>query len=181
MCPSNESNWLWAIGKLPGFAYFIFHTYKKGLFQKRIEMYFLLCFITFRSGVGSSGSMQTLYYCEVTDADKVNGGGGIDDEIIEVFELTLDECREMLKQGSTNNAPPSCLFGISWFLANKLTKWSNQIKVESNEEGSKQQKYPHSKYVFQCDKHKHLHTSHTQLRLNKIEYQMYWESVLLLT
>lgn len=130
MCPSNESNWLWAIGKSPGFAYFIFHTYKKGLFQKRIEMYFLLCFITFRSGVGSSGSMQTLYYCEVTDADKVNGGGGIDDEIIEVFELTLDECREMLKQGSTNNAPPSCLFGISWFLANKLTKWSNQSQIQ---------------------------------------------------
>lgn len=78
--------------------------------------------MSYRSGVGSNGSMQTLYYCEVTDADKVNSGGGIDDEIIEVFELTLDECREMLKQGSTNNAPPSCLFGISWFLANKEAK-----------------------------------------------------------
>lgn len=66
--------------------------------------------------------MQTLYYCEVTDADKMNSGGGVDDEIIEVFELTLDECREWLKQGTTNNAPPSCLFGISWFLANKSTE-----------------------------------------------------------
>lgn len=78
--------------------------------------------VCFRSGVGTNGSMQTLYYCEVTDADKVNSGGGIDDEIIEVFELTIDECREMLKQGTTNNAPPSCLFGISWFLANKHTE-----------------------------------------------------------
>lgn len=75
-----------------------------------------------RAGVGTNGSMQTLYYCEVTDDDKVTSGGGIDDEIIEVFELTFDECREMLKQGSTNNAPPSCLFGISWFLANKAPK-----------------------------------------------------------
>lgn len=65
--------------------------------------------------------MQTLYYCEVTDDDKVNSGGGIDDEIIEVFELTYDECREMLKQGSINNAPPSCLFGLSWFLAHKAS------------------------------------------------------------
>lgn len=66
--------------------------------------------------------MQTLYYCEVTDADKVNSGGGVEDEIIDVFELTIDECRDILKQGAFNNAPPSCLFGISWFLANKLPK-----------------------------------------------------------
>lgn len=73
-----------------------------------------------RAGVGTSGSMQQLYYCEVTDADKESSGGGIDDEIIEVVEISIAECREMLQQGKTNNAPPSCLLGLSWFLANKL-------------------------------------------------------------
>ncbi|XP_055316867.1 uridine diphosphate glucose pyrophosphatase NUDT14-like [Sitodiplosis mosellana] len=75
--------------------------------------------MTYRAGVGTDGSTQTLYYCEVTDDDKAAEGGGVDDEIIDVFELTMDECHEMLKQGAINNAPPSCLFGISWFLTNK--------------------------------------------------------------
>lgn len=68
-----------------------------------------MCFS--RAGVGTNGSMQTLYYCEVTDADKATSGGGIDDEIIDVVELTIDECRDLLKQGTENNAPPSCLLG----------------------------------------------------------------------
>lgn len=82
-----------------------------------------MCYLLFlRSGVGTSGAEQTLYYCEVTDSDKANNGGGVDDEIIDVVEFTLDECRDMLKQGANNNAPPSCLFGISWFFANKAPK-----------------------------------------------------------
>lgn len=76
----------------------------------------------FRSGVGTNGSLQTLYYCEVTDADKETIGGGVDDEIIDVVELTIDECRQMVAQGAVNNAPPSCLLGICWFLANKVPK-----------------------------------------------------------
>lgn len=76
--------------------------------------------LVFRSGVGTNGSIQTLYYCEVTDSDKITSGGGVDDEIIDVVELTLNECREMVKQGAVNNAPPSCLLGICWFLANKV-------------------------------------------------------------
>ncbi|KAG4072800.1 hypothetical protein HA402_009623 [Bradysia odoriphaga] len=77
---------------------------------------------TYRAGIGTEGCVQTLYYCEVSDSDKVTGGGGIDDEIIDVVELTIDTVRDMLKTGAVNNAPPSCLFGLSWFLANKLPK-----------------------------------------------------------
>ncbi|XP_030370311.1 uridine diphosphate glucose pyrophosphatase NUDT14-like [Scaptodrosophila lebanonensis] len=75
--------------------------------------------MVYRSGVGSSGAKQAMYYCEVTDADKVNSGGGVDDEIIEVVELSLDEVRAMVRQGAVNNSPPSCLMGLMWFLANK--------------------------------------------------------------
>lgn len=67
-----------------------------------------------------SGSFQTLYYCEVTDDDKVKGGGGgVEDEIIEVVEYTMDEARALVAQGSRVNGPPSFLFGVLWFLCNK--------------------------------------------------------------
>lgn len=79
--------------------------------------------IRFRAGVGTSGSLQVLFYCEVTDADKVEGaGGGVDEELIDVHELTLDEARDMLKQGTEHTSPPAFLFGILWFLTNKAPK-----------------------------------------------------------
>lgn len=77
--------------------------------------------MTYRAGVGTNGSFQTLYYCEVTDADKANNGGGVEDEIIDVVEYTLDEARELVKKGSNNNSPPSFLLGVLWFLVNKAT------------------------------------------------------------
>lgn len=69
--------------------------------------------------MGTNGSLQTMYYCEVTDDDKVTTGGGVDDEIIDVIELSLDEASAMVAQGANNNAPPSCLLGILWFLNNR--------------------------------------------------------------
>lgn len=72
-----------------------------------------------RAGVGTNGSLQTMYYCEVTDDDKATVGGGVDDEIIDVIEMSLDEARTMVTQGAENNAPPSCLLGILWFLNNR--------------------------------------------------------------
>lgn len=79
--------------------------------------------IRYRSGVGTTGSLQVLFYCEVTDADKVKGaGGGVEDELIDVVELTLDEARDMLKQGTELTSPPAFLFGILWFLTNKAPK-----------------------------------------------------------
>lgn len=78
-----------------------------------------------RSGVGTNGSLQTMYYCEVTDDDKISTGGGVGDEIIDVVELTLDETRAMVTQGANNNCPPSCLLGICWFFANKAIQIPN--------------------------------------------------------
>ncbi|KAG5670229.1 hypothetical protein PVAND_000506 [Polypedilum vanderplanki] len=80
----------------------------------------------YRSGVGTTGSLQILYYVEVTDDDKINGaGGGIEDEIIEVVEMSIDEAKEMMKQGSEHTSPPAFLFGILWFLTNKAPKFQN--------------------------------------------------------
>lgn len=74
-------------------------------------------------GVGTTGSLQVMYYCEVTDADKIKGaGGGVDDELIDVEELTIEEAKNMLKQGSEHTSPPAFLFGVQWFLSNKAPK-----------------------------------------------------------
>ncbi|XP_036323934.1 uridine diphosphate glucose pyrophosphatase NUDT14-like [Rhagoletis pomonella] len=79
--------------------------------------------MTYRSGVGSSGAAQVMYYCEVTDNDRATKGGGVDDEMIEVVEYTVEEAKQLVQQGSKINSPPSCLLGVTWFLMNKAPKF----------------------------------------------------------
>lgn len=74
---------------------------------------------SYRSGVGTTGSVQTSYYCEVTDEMKVNQGGGVDDEIIEVIEMSIPEIRKYMAQDHILS-PPSFLYNICWFLQNKV-------------------------------------------------------------
>ena len=45
----------------------------------------------FHTSVGFAGSKQTLYYAEVNEKMKVSEGGGVDGEMIEVFELPISE------------------------------------------------------------------------------------------
>uniref|UniRef100_A0A1A9UXE1 Uncharacterized protein n=1 Tax=Glossina austeni TaxID=7395 RepID=A0A1A9UXE1_GLOAU len=55
-------------------------------------------------GVGTQGSKQTMYYCEVTDNQKKFAGGGVGDEIIDVVEYSVDEAREMFYAKSNKNS-----------------------------------------------------------------------------
>lgn len=75
--------------------------------------------LVYRSGVGTSSAVQSLFYCEVTDDEKVNQGGGVDDEIIEIAEYSIEEIEARMKPGNILTSPPSFLFGILWFLTNK--------------------------------------------------------------
>ncbi|GJQ85808.1 hypothetical protein Trydic_g20364 [Trypoxylus dichotomus] len=74
---------------------------------------------SYRSGVGTTGSVQTSYYCEVTDEMKVAQGGGVDDEIIEVVEMTIPDVKAYISKEHILS-PPSFLYNICWFLQNKL-------------------------------------------------------------
>ncbi|CAH1371197.1 unnamed protein product [Tenebrio molitor] len=74
---------------------------------------------SYRSGVGTLGSLQTAYYCEVRDEMKVTQGGGVGDEIIDVVEMTVPEVKEYVRQDKLPS-PPSFLFAIYWFLLNKV-------------------------------------------------------------
>lgn len=74
---------------------------------------------SYRSGVGTSASLQTAFYCEVTDDMRVSKGGGVDDEIIEIVEMTVDEIKKYVTQVNIKS-PPSFLFAIYWFLFHKV-------------------------------------------------------------
>uniref|UniRef100_A0A1B0BHH8 Nudix hydrolase domain-containing protein n=1 Tax=Glossina palpalis gambiensis TaxID=67801 RepID=A0A1B0BHH8_9MUSC len=52
------------------------------------------------SEVGTQGSKQIMYYCEVTDDQKKFLGGGTVDEIIDVVEYSVEEAREMIHSNS---------------------------------------------------------------------------------
>ncbi|XP_036094081.1 uridine diphosphate glucose pyrophosphatase NUDT14 isoform X2 [Rousettus aegyptiacus] len=73
---------------------------------------------TARSGVGLTGSSQTMFYAEVTDGHRAGPGGGLaeEGELIEVVHLPLDGAQAF----ADNPDVPKTLgviFGISWFLS----------------------------------------------------------------
>ncbi|KAM5338018.1 uridine diphosphate glucose pyrophosphatase NUDT14 isoform 1-T1 [Glossophaga mutica] len=71
-----------------------------------------------RSGVGLTGSSQTMFYAEVTEAQRGGPGGGLaeEGELIEVVHLPLADAQAF----SDNPDVPKTLgviFGISWFFS----------------------------------------------------------------
>ena len=50
----------------------------------------------FYTSVGISGTHQTLYYAEINESMKVNEGGGIHEEEIEVVSIPLNEAKAFL-------------------------------------------------------------------------------------
>jgi len=75
---------------------------------------------SFRSAVGSSGSEQYLFYCQIEDNQKTANGGGVGDEVIEVVEMKVEEAEKLLyvKDGlnGSESRPVSMLFALSWFV-----------------------------------------------------------------
>ena len=51
----------------------------------------------------------------------MSAGGGVDDEMIEVVEMTPEEARKYVEQEQVNSTV-GLLFGVNWFLANKWKK-----------------------------------------------------------
>lgn len=49
-------------------------------------------------------------------------GGGVDDELIDVIEMSIDDARNILSSKGPHCCPPSFLFGLSWFMLNKANK-----------------------------------------------------------
>ncbi|XP_027813278.1 uridine diphosphate glucose pyrophosphatase NUDT14 isoform X2 [Ovis aries] len=73
---------------------------------------------SYKSGVGLTGSSQTMFYAEVTDAQRGGLGGGLaeEGELIEVVHLPLDGARAF---AADPDVPKTLgvIFGISWFFS----------------------------------------------------------------
>ncbi|XP_069672946.1 uridine diphosphate glucose pyrophosphatase NUDT14-like [Periplaneta americana] len=78
--------------------------------------------ISYRSGIGVCGDIQTVFYAEVTDNMKVGKGGGNleEGEFIELVEMTVAEAKKYLEK-DTVRSPGGFLFALLWFFQNKST------------------------------------------------------------
>ncbi|CAH1264241.1 NUDT14 [Branchiostoma lanceolatum] len=76
-----------------------------------------------KGNVGVAGSLQTLFYAEVTDDMRVSTGGGVQEEgeMIEVVELPLGDSRKFIMDSSINR-PGLLLFAFMWFYDTKMGK-----------------------------------------------------------
>lgn len=82
---------------------------------------------TYMSGVGLTGSRQTMFYAEVTDAQRGGPGGGLaeEGELIEVVHLNVDDAQAF----ADNPDIPKTLgviFAISWFFSQVVPHLSLQ-------------------------------------------------------
>ena len=67
------------------------------------------------ASVGTNAANQTIYYVEVTQKDKVNEGGGIDDEDIEIVEVKKDDVEKFIFDES-KVITPGAKFALMWWL-----------------------------------------------------------------
>ncbi|XP_047652216.1 uridine diphosphate glucose pyrophosphatase NUDT14 isoform X1 [Phacochoerus africanus] len=73
---------------------------------------------SYKSGVGLTGSSQTMFYAAVTDAQRGGPGGGLaeEGELIEVVHLPLDGAQTFADDPDVPKTL-GVIFGISWFLS----------------------------------------------------------------
>ena len=67
------------------------------------------------ASVGTNAARQTIYYVEVTQKDKVNEGGGLEDEDIEVVEIKSSEVEKFIFNEDIV-LTPGAKFALMWWL-----------------------------------------------------------------
>lgn len=66
------------------------------------------------TSVGISGAKQTLYFTRVDDSIKVNDGGGLEEEDIEVIYVDISKAREFMFDESYQKTP-GLIMAFYWF------------------------------------------------------------------
>ena len=74
---------------------------------------------TFYTSVGISGAAQTLYFAECDDSMRVNNGGGLEDEEIEVVYIALEDAKAFMFNESYQKTP-GMIMAFYWFFDNRL-------------------------------------------------------------
>lgn len=73
---------------------------------------------SFYTAVGFAGTKQTLYYCEVSESDKIHEGGGIHVEDIEVVYLCANEAKAFILDEEKSKTP-GIMYAFMWWFDNK--------------------------------------------------------------
>lgn len=69
------------------------------------------------TSVGISGTQQTFYYAKCNESMKVNEGGGLAEEDIEVIYLPLDDAKKFMFNDSYQKTP-GLIMAFYWFFDN---------------------------------------------------------------
>jgi len=72
---------------------------------------------SYYTSVGFSAAMQTLYFCQINDTQKVSQGGGIDDEEIELFYLPIKDAKKFMFDENYKKTP-GLITAFYWFFDN---------------------------------------------------------------
>lgn len=72
------------------------------------------------SAVGTSGSTQIIYYVEIDESMRINSGGGVDDEQIEVIEVPISKAKNFMYNESIGKTV-GLMFAFMWWFENKKT------------------------------------------------------------
>ena len=73
---------------------------------------------TFYTSVGISGTHQTIYYAQVDNSMKINEGGGIHDEEIEVIYIPTKDAKTFIFDENYQKTT-GVMLSIYWFFENK--------------------------------------------------------------
>ena len=84
---------------------------------------------SFYTAVGFAGGQQTLFFAEINDAMKVDGGGGIDEEEIEVVYLSVNQAQDFIMDERIAKTP-GLMFAFMWYLE-KLNYFNNKHVIKS--------------------------------------------------
>lgn len=85
---------------------------------------------SYRSGVGTTGALQNLYYAEVTDQMKVGAGGGVaeEGELIDVVEIPLSKGKAFITDQAYIK-PVAMMYALMWFFDVKAKHYIDGNKL----------------------------------------------------
>ena len=66
-------------------------------------------------------SKMTLFFATINESMKVNSGGGLEDEAIELVFVPVNEAKEFMFD-ETKPKRPGLMFAFCWFLSDKMNK-----------------------------------------------------------
>jgi nudix-type nucleoside diphosphatase (YffH/AdpP family) len=94
-------------------------AYRETLEESGYQVKQLEHLYTFYASIGISNENVHIFYGQVTDADKIEKGGGleIESEDLKIHEIPISELVEMLKKGEIRDS--KTIMGIQWLASKK--------------------------------------------------------------